>query len=459
MKKTLIAAIILFVLAAASISVFLIFKKNKDNQAEKEAQLAAEYQLISFNSDSATKIEFDCPDGKYTTEFIDDKWRLTSSDDFKMSNTYAQGVSTYMSTLTALKDYGEATDESKAKFGLSEPTKVTIYENNNSHTVYVGDADPTGVYYYVMVEGKNKIYAIDSMVGGMLDATRLLMKDPYLVPYSSDEIVELTLIRGDDTIYELSCDSATSLWSFPEQYSHLTVDNSEITAMLAIMTRITAQEFLDENLEDYSKYGFDKPFAEMFIKGTDGAVIHLLFSRFGNNTQTYTHVLNVDTGQVMTVLSGDADFIEDTPASYIVNEVCPVSIHNLSAMNFTYNGKTDNFEIDMDKTEVIMNGTSISAIGNDAYSAFNNFYYSITYLTSKDVDITISPELSELVLAVEFVYKDDSTLMLEICKADEENCYVFFDGKFSGYIVDESDISSKNSIEDFYNQLVEIVNP
>lgn len=459
MKKTLIAIIILVILAAGSFAAFFIAKNKKDKQEQAAMELAADYALFSFDSNSAFKIEINCPDGQYTAEYIDEKWKLTNSDDFKLSNSYAQGVASYMSTLTALKDYGEATDENKKSFGLDNPTIINLYENNNVHTIYVGNMDPTGTYYYVMVEGKSKIYAVDSSTGGMFKATRILMKDPYIVYYEDSEITNIELVKNGNVVYELSYNPEEDTWNLPSEYSHLKIDKTTVTRMLAVMTRVTAQEFLDENLEDYSKYGFDNPAAELTVTGKDGSTVQLLFSYYGNDTLTYTHVLNVDTGQVATALTGDVDFIEDTPADFMVAEVCPVSIHDLSAMNFSYNGSNDVFDIDMDANEVTMNGTSISALGNDAYEAFNNFYYSITYMTLESVDISVNPDYTDPILSVEFVFEDESSTLFELCQADEDSCYVFFDGKYNGVIVNMSDVSGKNSTEDFYEKLLDIVNP
>lgn len=458
MKKTLIAVIILVFLAAASITAFLIVKNKEDKKTAEASALAEDYALFTFDSDSISRVDFDCPDGEYSAELIDGTWQLADSDEFIMRHSYVQNVCTYMSDLTAEKDYGEATEENKAMFGLDDPTIITASDGSAEYTVYIGDPDPTGSYYYIMIGGRNKVYAIDTLYGSVLKTSRLMMKDRYLVPYSDSEIAHIQLVRDGETVYDLTHNADDDTWSLPEEYSQLTIDKTEVTAMINVMTRVEVQEFLDEDLEDYSKYGFDSPAAELIVTGNDGNTVRLLFSYYGNDTQTYTHVLNEDSGQASTAYTGDVDFIEYTPASFLVEEICNISVYDISGFDMTYNGVSDSFSVNMNDNKVSMNGISISDRDDNAPTAFTNLYSSLIYMEIQEVDISAAPEKSESVLSVNYHLSDGTDKLLELYKKDESSCYAFIDGSYTGAVISMDEVDGKNSVEEFYEKLISLLN-
>lgn len=456
MKKTLIAVIILIFLAAASTTAFLIVKSREDKKAAEVSEQTEDYTLFSFNSDSVNQVTFDCPDGKYTAELSDGKWQLSGSDEFILSNSYVQNVCTYMSDLTAEKDYGEVNEENKAAYGLDDPTVITASDGSAEYTVYVGDPDPTGSYYYIMISDRNKIYAIDTLYGCVLKTSRLMMKDTYMLPYSDSEIEHIQLIRDGETVYDLTHNDEDDTWQLAEEYSELTVDKTDITSMINVMTRIEVQEFLDENLEDYSKYGFDNPTAELLVTGNDGKTVRLLFSYYGNDTLTYTYVL-FESGQAAKFYTGDVDFIEYTPANFLVQEVCNVSIYSIEGFDLTFNGVSDSFDVDMNENCVSMNGISVSDLGDKATAAFTNLYNSLVYIALREVDISAVPEKSEPVLSVNYRLSDGTDKLFELYWKDDNSCYAFVNDSYTGAIVSMDELDGKNSVSEFYEKLTEII--
>ncbi|MBQ8296223.1 MAG: DUF4340 domain-containing protein [Ruminococcus sp.] len=459
MKKPIIAIIALLVLAAASITAFLLVKNNEDKKAEEAAAKAADYVLMNFSSDDITNASFTFDGDSYNAELIEEEWTFTSSEDFILNHTYVQGVCTYMSTLTAEKDYGEATDESKAMYGLDDPTVITLSDGASEHTIYVGDLDPTSTYYYVMVPEKTKIYAISASDGSTLKTTRVMMRDTYLVPYIDNEVARIQVIKNDETVYDLTLNTETNLWELPEEYSDFNVAQTAVTTIVSYLTRAQAQEFFEENLEDLSTYGFDEPAAELIVTGTDGKEYRLLFSYFGNNTNTYTHVL-YENGQVAVFYTGDVDLIECTPADFLVQEICNISVFDITGFDYSYEEHNDVFTVDMDNSITKMNDKyTISEMGDTATTAFTNFYNSITYIAFDELDFEAQPDKSELVLRVNFHLADGSDTLFELYKADEKYSYIFIDGEYTGGITITERVTGQNSVSYFYNKLMDILEP
>jgi len=454
MKKMLIAIIILAVLSVGSVSAFLIVKQKEDKKNKEAAELAADYNLFSFNSDSINSFNVSCEDGEYSAVLSGNEWQLSNSDEFIISTSFVQDVCSTMSDLTAVKDYGAIDDEKKSLYGLDNPTVITLSNGLEDYSINVGNLDPTSEYYYVTVSGKSKIYAISSANSASLKPNRLAMKDRNLMPYTESEIARFRIIKNGSTVYDLTYDDDTATWSLPEEFSSFTVDQSKVTTMLSYATRVEVQEFLDENLEDYSKYDFDKPQAELILNGTDGSEFKMLFSYYGNNAANYTHGMNEATGQVATYFTSNVDFIEYTPKDFLQTNLFDISIYDISGFDFSYNNSNDIFKVDINNKDVKMNGKSASDHESDTLNNFNNFYFSITNIELDELKFDIQPDTSELVMKVNFHLNEGGDKVIELYKENDDSCYVFIDGNYINATIKMDEITGRNSVSEFYDSLI-----
>lgn len=461
MKKMIIAIIVLLILSAGSLTAFFAVKKSHDKEAEKAAEIAADYMLFRFNSDNITNVTISADGRDYsaerdlsTTEIV---WNLVNVEEFKADSEYFQNVCTYLSDLTAETDYGEATDENKSMYGLDDPIKITASDGTNEYVIYVGDPSPTGEYYYVMTGNKSKIYAINSLYGSVLKTSRTMMKSKDLVVYGDDEVSSVKIIRGGETAVDLNLDINSNTWTLPDDYSLLTVDDSAVTAMITLITRTEVQSFYDENLQDLSKYGFDNPYAELIVSAKDGRTSKRLFSYYGNDTDTYVYVLFEETGQVATFYAGDNDYIKKTPRDFIVDEVYNMNLMNVDTVQISYNGRSDLFTVDNESSSVSMNGTDLKEYGSDAYDSFSMMYNSIVFVTYSTVDVSAQPEYTDPILSCDFRLADGSAMLYELIPYSDTDCAVFMNGEFTGGFVSLDSITGKNTLSALYDKFIGIV--
>lgn len=457
MKKILIATISLAVIAAGSISAFLVVKSQKDKEEQALIDAAAENNIFSFDADSITSVYFDCDDGQLTAELQGEKWVLVGEDTFDLDQDYFLNICEYLSTLTAVTNYGDATEENKAMYGLDDPDIVTLSDGTNEYTVYIGSQSPTEESYYLMAEGKSKVYAVEALNASVLIASRMMIKDKSYIPYDDFEVYGVTLIKDDEIVYDLTYDPETAMWSLPEEYSALTLDNTAVEAMIAIMTRLEAQTMMDENLEDYSKYGFDNPAAEVIVTGSDGSQRKHLFSYYGEETNKYTHVLYEETGQVATFYTGDVDFIEDTPKDFLTLYAYSPNRSNLTGFKLEYGDINCEFTVDYTNSVFSSGDVSINEAGNDALSAYSDFFNSLSNMDIAEIDVKTKPEYSEPTLALTYFYTDDSEVLLELVPDGSGSYYLFTNGNYEGIKVAEEDLTGKYSISYFYKELTEII--
>lgn len=458
MKRTIIALIILAVLAGGSLTAFFAVKSRRDKEKAEESSVLSDYDLFRFDSDSINRITIESEGEEYIAELGDDgdggtAWKMANTDDFSANQTYFQSICTYMSDLTAEKDYGEADDAKRAEYGLDDPVVITAEGGGEKYTVSVGDPSPTGDVYYVTVTGKTKIYAIDTLYGSVLKTSRTMMKSKDMIPYDDDEIARIRLSRGGKLIYDLRYDDSGKKWSLPAEYDRFTTDLTEITAMINLMTRVEAQNFFDESLEDYSKYGFDKPYAELVVDGLDGTERKLLYSHYGDDTNTYTYVLFEETGQVVQCYTGDVGFIEYDYPTFLIKTVCPYNINDITGFDVTYGGETTSFETQGDDS-VKMDGKEVNTIGDTAAGIFSKFYISLTAAEFTGLDMDAKPpEDAETLMAVKFRTADGGEKTFEFEKRDDKTCYVIEDGEYTGAYIDSENLDAKNKSADLLGQL------
>lgn len=458
MKRFIIPIVALVVICIGSLTAFFIVQ-NKQSELAYESKLREEeYALFSFNSESINKVTFELDGDTYVAELdnSDDRWHFTSDVEFKARHSYVQNVCTYMCNLSAVKDYGTATEESKKAYSLENPVVITASDGSNDYKIYVGGSSPTGDYYYVMTENRDKIYAIESLYGTVLRTTRDLLKDRYLIPYSDSEIENIKIRTTNDEILEFSVNPENDTWLIPDKFSGLTVSNTSVSSMVTVMMRLEAQNFFEENLTDYSLYGFDNPDGELTVTGKDGTSVKRLFSYNGDPAAEYVYVLFEESGQVAAFNAYDSDFIEDTYIEFLLEYFCNFNRSTTTGFDFTFGDAVESFTFDSETDTVNRGDVSVNDKGDAAFTAFEHFFDSLCYMDIVKLDEKASPDTSNgSVLSVNFHKTDGTDMLVELYEADDEFFYIFINGEYSGALIDRGHIYGINSVESFYKAFTE----
>ncbi|MBR5684459.1 MAG: DUF4340 domain-containing protein [Ruminococcus sp.] len=455
MNKRIIALIVLILMAGASIGTMLFFKDKKNKEDNKIQEEINDNVLFDFDPYSPTQIVFTKGDESYTCKLDGEKWILESGE-FPVDQTYCQLICTYCSNLTAVENYGEITDEKLKMYGLDNADKVEITEPKGTHTITIGNMSPTGEYYYATVDGKKNVYALELMRGSVLKLDRLLIKNKELLPYTLYDLKEVTTYKDGKILCDLTFDEDGSKWELPAYYSQVTLDQTEVTATFNNIVRLEAEEMMDEKLDDLTKYGFDKPYGEAVVKGLDGSERHLLVS-INESDPKYCYVL-VDKEQVEMYYTADLDFTQKTAYDYIVQNYNTASYYNISGFSFKFRENDDKCTLDNDAKECTYNGKSVDIDSSETYLAFTNFYNSFSILKLKGTDAEAKPELKDPELSAEFLLKEGGSIKIDLVKGEDTIYYVFRDGKYIGAYVDESMLTGRNTVSDFYLKFKKLAN-
>ena len=454
MKKPLISVIVLAVLAGGSCGAFLMVKNKNDAESQKQQEQIDGKHLFSFNADDIQTIVFECADGKYTVTHSEKKWSLDSGE-FLLDQDYMQNICTYMSELTAEKDYGEATGENKTMYGLDSPNSITLSDGSSEYKIYVGSISPTGDFYYIMKDGINNVYTVPSLEGSVLKTSRMMLKSKDLIPYGDNELKEIIVKRDGKTAFDITFDPESYQWSLPDEYKNLTFDQTAVSPMTTSLTRLEAEEILEENLDNLSKYGFDKPVAEVIVKGLDGTEKTILISDYKADSNPYSYVLLKDSNQVETYYTSDLDFINYTPVNFLLDSISLANLYTIDSFEFVLGDISNSFEISMEDTKLSCNGEEINFTDVETSTLFQNFFNALASFTLTDADVSADPVLENPLLSAVFHNQDGTQTSLDLVKKDDENCYVFIDGKYDGAIASQKRLSGKNSIKEFYSSFCE----
>ncbi len=454
MKKAIIAIVALLAAAGISIGAFLAIKSKSENDTKQEESKRADFILFDFEADVINKVDISCTDGDYTFEYKDDEWTLTQYSDspFDTNQTMVQGIVTFMSDLQARDSYGEATDENKAKYGLDNPYVVTLSGGAEPYTLYLGNKSPTGEYYYGYTGTKNNIYAIPSSIISNIYATRLSLKNSDFIPYESSEIVGLELVRNGEEIYRLEYDMEKRYWKLPDKYEMLSVDQTKVTSILAVITRLTAELMLPEDENDITTYGFDNPIAEFTVKAADGTEKTLLFSKYGQEAQTYTYVYNQEAKQVETFYAGDLDFIDKTPIDFVLKKIECANLHAVTEFEIISDELNVEFTLNANEGWAKYKENDIDLENANVLSYFENFFNHFAYIALEEIDIENIPELENPIFTTKFTDINDKFTQVDFVETENSDlCYVFVNEEYTGTLTNTEFINGKDSASNAFD--------
>ncbi len=455
MKRIKIAIIILAAAIVAAIGIFFIANYFNDKSIEESEAEDNKLRMSKFNNDNAKKIDINIEGKDYVIEYIKGSgWELTNTDEFLINDAIPSAICSSMSNLTAVRIL-DSTD--KSRYGLNEPTKVTVYADDEAYTVLIGDPTPTYENFYAMKENDDKIYLIEFTDGSVLSPTKDDLKFRYLYPYSFYNVTGFTLWNGaetDENIVFSMANSTDSGWSMVKPYEDDSVYSTQITTFLNRTSADSINSFVQENCTeaDYSKYGFDDP-KYVFEISTADETTKVIFGDYTNN-DTEIYALYPQSGQVVTFLS---------------NGVTTLGFQTLDMMNTpifsTYITRVVSVELKMPDAEATMTisgseqgyALNENKVDENAEKQFVAFFDSFNTATAEATEFAKEPTSDEAALTIRYTLTNNVLTDINyIPVPGSDNYWVTRDGGYTGYVVNKSVI---DKIISSYDELVKAVNP
>ena len=202
---------------------------------------------------------------------------------FSMSNIYSEALI-------------EENPSDLSIYGLDKPTAhATISTINDEEVnVIVGAKSPTGVSYYVQVNGEETVYTmrkytVDKMLTDVTSFRERIIPVPNLeaVTYlriDSDRTIEISPLESMQE-FELA---ATASLKITKPYTHpRTIDSQRFQETLELIPpSFSVVEFIEDNPTDLSKYGLDTPRYKFEIQDPEMS-LRLLFGDEADEATAY----------------------------------------------------------------------------------------------------------------------------------------------------------------------------
>ncbi|MBQ7132757.1 MAG: DUF4340 domain-containing protein [Oscillospiraceae bacterium] len=483
-KLSVYSKAIICLLAVFAISlVCYIFAAHKN--AEEELSLAMEYgsvPLFSFDANSTLSVEIETPeDGLYRLFYENSDWTIEDVN-FSPNEAGIESIVTIMSALYSTRTISfDASSENLAIYGLDEPTRITCRVSGGAdYTLYIGDTTPTGENYYAMREGEDYIYLISAEEGVYLDASRDLLKDPYIINYGTiySDVTYLKLDRDDETVFELEYGDTWQNYPLQNRLSTSTADRwtaispidwpihySNISTIVDNMIRVQVAEFVEEDCQNLEKYGLDDPKFRLSIGTDDGEMVDIVFGN-QNIDGTYIYAMYEDTKQVVLFSMSDMYFLECTP-----EEIYNPYIYTLHMLTDN-NNQTDIAEIELtldgqthyitnnsydDINEYTFDGIELysdvigTALFEELFSALSSFTFSTVDVSGENVQ-----KGDEVYFGYNYVLANGEEVSVELYEipGEELRYYIFLNDEYVNLTTRESVIDSATGVRVTCNALL-----
>lgn len=155
-NQIIVVGVILILLV---ISYVFVKKMNFDDTTEEETE---SYTITNLSDDDVVKMQY--TNNQKQLEFVkeDDTWHTTEDESLTLDQDAISTMISYACNITCKTQIVKPEDLSQ--YGLMEPanTIVLTLSNQDTVTIYIGDYITMTGEYYLMKEGDENVYAVDS---------------------------------------------------------------------------------------------------------------------------------------------------------------------------------------------------------------------------------------------------------------------------------------------------------
>ena len=263
-KKALIIAIIC--LAAAAVLYLLAVKLNQKEENEDSSDDSL--VISSVDSDKITAISYE-KDGK-SLSFIkeDGTWYDAEDKSFPVDQDSLTTMTNALGAVSATRKLEDPEDLSE--YGLDSPVLTVRYtsSDNKEAEFSVGDTNDAASGAYLKISGDDAVYLVASDFADSFNSDIYQLADMESFPtITSDSITDIN-VESDSHTLEIKNDNdggRTILENGEEQEN---CAESAVTQFINTVTGITFKSHVAYNCKDLSKYGLDKPIADISVDYT-----------------------------------------------------------------------------------------------------------------------------------------------------------------------------------------------
>lgn len=441
-------AIILVVVVALLIGAYFLISSRKTTDDEIDNQTSETVKFSDLTSDDVESVTLENADGTFVIVKKGDNWILSTPTDITPDSSVLSSIVINSASMTVDKVIEEDAKD-LSLYGLDKPKVVVTVKpkTGDSIVIDIGDKTPTNSGYYVKLHNENNVYILASYTGDKICADKNGLRSKSLYTITSDKINKFNFERNGQNVFAAELDSASSTWNMLQPIKG-SVNSSAISPMLEAFTGVTVTEFVEDNTNNLSAYGLDKPAYTIEFTTTDSGSYKIsLGKEKTKGSEMYALVSGYD--EVFAIDSSAFTFL-DKPIEEIAEVFAYiVNIQEVKAIELTMDGKTTNITVDCyvdadgktdtDKDKFTVNGIDASGKNEDDKQPFRNFYQALIGVSLDKVDADANPTLSNPEITINYTLKSGS-MKVEYVSMDDKYYYVFRNGEYAGLLTKKAKV-------------------
>ena len=458
-RKMRSAVIVMVILLIAGIGGYFLIDRAMTAKEQEAAEEAASLKLMSFDSDTITRVDYTIPEGYFRMENTAGQWELVETDyphSFTLNTDFLITSVIYMSDLEAVKKI-DADPDALDKYGLADPIVLTCTGAGGSYTLNIGKLSSTKEYYYVQLPGDQTVYGIDTEYGDVLSGGTSYLKSAYMIDSYDVDIDSVLLERRGDTVFSL--EKRDYNWQMLAPLHEASVNNASVSTMLTALTRVEVERFVTETEDpaELAQYGLDKPAFRLSVHDTlDKTTVIEVAEYKEGDTEVYIYFPS--NGQVATLTASAAAFVQAPTASVLIEEILPISMEDTAELQAKVDDIAYTISIDHAALSYSFNDTPIDTGNSTIMSNLQYLFQASSQIAFEDMELDAAPETSEEA-PVSFRYglSDGTVRTLALYPKDDVTYYAFVDGTYTGMTVRRRALSGDTGVLHFYEKLTDAI--
>ena len=204
MRKKNKGILILLAVLILLVAVYFGLRTWNAQQEEKaqEEQEAATVHVTDTSAEDIVSLKFNVGNGDLEFSKEDDQWYYTPDKDFPLQQSYPEDMAETVGSITAGRELTDG--DSIDAYGLDEPAYTIEYTDADGNTTEFLFGDMTGDDYYVMLNGNDTVYTVNSSVIDPFNYTLddMARLDDYPSIGSGNLVKEVVTQNGETTTYD-----------------------------------------------------------------------------------------------------------------------------------------------------------------------------------------------------------------------------------------------------------------
>lgn len=484
-KKLLIPAVVLVVLIGVYLLITNLPEKEETTETTKKIETI---QIFDFKKDDLSEILIEREDGvmqfRYVTIQVEEEktdengntvkelvdrnvWQAVQPEGMNVNSSSIDTIAWNANTLKAEKLI-EENPSNLAQYGLDKPVKLTFnMKDGTKHILHVGSKTPTGGAYYAKSANNTAVYTIGDYEAQrfLRSKLELLVTDLYeRDDYTSADFTSIKFSRKGSLVFDAYAKEETVWWlNYPINSE---ARYSNIAAIGDSLAQISILKYVDENVEDLSKYGLAQPAYVLEYK-LDGKDYKLSLGGRKQDSGDYYAVLN-DENLVFTLPKSSFPFLDKPIEEIVTAFVYLANIKDVAEMRVTMDGRTDIsiIKVDPDDDEnstYEFNGEIFYESKDedeDYISLFKKYYQGAIGLTVDKIVLDAKPELKNPVVTIEYTLHTGEKIVIDLVPTpDGVSFYAFNNGEYTGMTLRQKQLTDEynNGLRVSYPKLADAI--